>query len=191
MTGLPASTIGLVDRGFLAVGMAADVTIFDPATVTDRATYEDPTRLSEGVRHVLVNGRVALRDGRVTGEQGGRALRRTIHMPSRPTGADRPRRVSVRSAPLQVAEPATRGASYRVELDVRQKSGAREAEGSFRLVDQRSKQVVQSITLGLLQIAERWAAFTGRARFSTTREERPVTRLTRTAKESGRGPDTR
>src|SRR2546425_11104629 len=84
MTALPANTIGMVDRGCLAPGMAADVTVFDPNTVIDHATYEDAGQLSEGIRHVLVNGRVALRDGRVTGEQGGRVLMRSPHMPSRP-----------------------------------------------------------------------------------------------------------
>src|SRR5439155_25245808 len=62
MTALPANTIGMVDRGFLAPGMAADVTVFDPATVMDHATYEDAGQLSEGIRLVLVNGRMALRD---------------------------------------------------------------------------------------------------------------------------------
>ena len=50
MTALPANTIGMIDRGYLAPGMAADVTIFDPATIVDRATYDDPAQLSEGVR---------------------------------------------------------------------------------------------------------------------------------------------
>ncbi len=84
MTALPANTIGMVDRGFLAPGMAADVTVFDPNTVIDRATYDEPARLSEGIRYVLVNGRVALHDGVVTGLQGGRVLLRSVHMPSRP-----------------------------------------------------------------------------------------------------------
>ena len=66
----------MVDRGFLAPGMAADVTVFDPNTVIDHATYEDAGQLSEGIRHVLVNGRFALRDGKVTGEQAGRACSR-------------------------------------------------------------------------------------------------------------------
>ena len=56
MTALPASTIGMVDRGFVATGMAADLTVFDPATVIDRATYDDPARLSEGIRLVLSTG---------------------------------------------------------------------------------------------------------------------------------------
>jgi N-acyl-D-aspartate/D-glutamate deacylase len=50
MTGLPAATIGLVDRGWLAPGMAADIAVFDPATVIDHATFASPTRPSEGVR---------------------------------------------------------------------------------------------------------------------------------------------
>ncbi len=70
MTALPATTVGMIDRGFLAPGMSADVTVFDPATVIDHATYEDAGQLSEGIRIVLVNGRVALKDGKVTGEQG-------------------------------------------------------------------------------------------------------------------------
>lgn len=81
MTLLPAATGGLIDRGAIAVGMAADVTVFDPATVIDRATYEDPALASEGIRHVIVNGVVALRDGKPTGERGGRVLRRAKYMP--------------------------------------------------------------------------------------------------------------
>ena len=70
MSGLPAATIGMVDRGLIAAGMAADLTVFDPATVIDRATYENPALPSEGIRHVLVNGTVALSDGVATGAQG-------------------------------------------------------------------------------------------------------------------------
>lgn len=57
---LPASTIGMSDRGLIARGMAADLAIIDPHTIIDRATYEDPALPSEGIRHVLVNGRVAI-----------------------------------------------------------------------------------------------------------------------------------
>jgi N-acyl-D-aspartate/D-glutamate deacylase len=71
MTGLPASTLGMVDRGFIAPGMFADVTVFDPETIVDHATFEQPTLPSEGVKHVFVNGRAALRDGKVTGERAG------------------------------------------------------------------------------------------------------------------------
>ena len=58
MTGLPAATIGLVDRGLLAAGMTADVAVFDPATVIDHATFAEPTLPSDGIRFVLVNGRL-------------------------------------------------------------------------------------------------------------------------------------
>ena len=84
MTGLPANIVGMVDRGFLAPGMAADVTVFDPNAIADHATYEDPARPSDGIRDVVVNGRIALRNGAPTGERAGRALTRTEHMPSRP-----------------------------------------------------------------------------------------------------------
>jgi N-acyl-D-aspartate/D-glutamate deacylase len=83
MTGLPAALLGLTDRGFLQEGMAADVVVIDSATVMDYATYQEPTRPSTGIVHVLVNGRLAWRDGQATGMRGGVALRRTRDMPSR------------------------------------------------------------------------------------------------------------
>ena len=76
MTSLPASTFGLTDRGVLEPGYAADLVVLDPATVADRATFADPHRLSVGVRDVVVNGVVALRDGEPTGARPGRRLRR-------------------------------------------------------------------------------------------------------------------
>ena len=85
---LPAATIGMVDRGLIAVGMAADLVVLDPATVIDRATYEEPALPSEGVRYVLVNGTLALNNGAATGVRSGRALLRTSQMPSRPMGRD-------------------------------------------------------------------------------------------------------
>ena len=75
-TALPAARVGLNDRGVLKAGMFADLTIFDPATVCDRATFEDPVQTSVGIRHVIVNGVPVLRNGAVTGARPGRALRR-------------------------------------------------------------------------------------------------------------------
>jgi N-acyl-D-amino-acid deacylase len=72
----PARRHGLRDRGLLAVGLAADVAVFDPATITDRATFDDGRALAEGMRHVLVNGVVVLRDGQRTPDTPGRGLRR-------------------------------------------------------------------------------------------------------------------
>src|SRR6185436_1560564 len=85
---LPASTIGMSDRGLIALGMAADIVVFDPNTIIDRATYEDPALPSEGVKHVFVNGVLALKDGAATGNKSGRALLRSANMPSRPASAD-------------------------------------------------------------------------------------------------------
>jgi dihydroorotase/N-acyl-D-amino-acid deacylase len=75
MTGLVAARLSLVDRGVLREGAWADVVLFDPATVTDHATYLAPRRLSTGVRHVFVNGAQVVRDGRHTGATPGRAVR--------------------------------------------------------------------------------------------------------------------
>jgi N-acyl-D-amino-acid deacylase len=76
MTGRSAAQAGLADRGVLAPGRKADVTIFDPARIADRGTPRDPAQAPEGVRHVIVNGKIVLRDGRPTGERPGRALLR-------------------------------------------------------------------------------------------------------------------
>jgi N-acyl-D-amino-acid deacylase len=75
LTGLPATNLGLPGRGFLKPGMYADVVVFDPATIADRATYEKPQQYSVGVRHVLVNGVPVLKDGEHTGATPGRALK--------------------------------------------------------------------------------------------------------------------
>ena len=76
MTSLNAAKLGLRDRGLLRAGMLADVTLFDPARVIDRSTYEEPFRYGEGIEFVVVNGRVVLDHGSPTGDRPGRALRR-------------------------------------------------------------------------------------------------------------------
>ena len=75
MSGLAAERIGVRERGFLREGYFADIAVFDPASVRDRATFEDSRALSEGVRYVMVNGRFTLDEGRLTAERPGRALR--------------------------------------------------------------------------------------------------------------------
>jgi len=75
MTSRSAMRVGLHDRGILKPGMAADITIFDPATIRDVATFEDPNHYSVGVRHVFVNGRAVVANGAITGERPGRPLR--------------------------------------------------------------------------------------------------------------------
>jgi dihydroorotase/N-acyl-D-amino-acid deacylase len=74
MSSAVASRLGLRDRGLLRAGMAADVVLFDPATIVDRATFEEPHRLSAGVRDVWVNGERVLRDGAHSGAMPGRRL---------------------------------------------------------------------------------------------------------------------
>src|SRR5438067_669003 len=74
LTGLPAMNLGLDHRGFLKEGMFADVVVFDPATISDRATFEKPHQYAVGVKHVFVNGVQVLKDGEHTGAKPGRAL---------------------------------------------------------------------------------------------------------------------
>jgi dihydroorotase/N-acyl-D-amino-acid deacylase len=75
ITSLPAQRERLRDRGLLREGFFADITIFDPATIIDKATYENPIEISAGVRYVFVNGQLEYEDGKLTGAQAGRVLR--------------------------------------------------------------------------------------------------------------------
>jgi N-acyl-D-amino-acid deacylase len=77
MSALPASRIRLGDRGRIAAKLAADIVIFDPATVADKATFENPFQYPDGIRAVIVNGRIAFRDGERTKSAAGKALRPT------------------------------------------------------------------------------------------------------------------
>jgi N-acyl-D-amino-acid deacylase len=146
-TWLPASTIGLADRGLISVGMAADVAIVDPATVIDRATYENPALPSEGIRFVIVNGATVLADGVPTGVRSGRALYRTANMPSRPAeSGDR----------ALTANGAVSG--RRIAVALTQRPGARQATGTLAI------EGLPSITVGTLQTTNDWAsvsAFSG------------------------------
>jgi N-acyl-D-amino-acid deacylase len=74
LTGLPATNLELDHRGFLKPGMFADVVVFDPKTIADRATFENPHQFAVGVKHVFVNGVQVLKDGEHTGSKPGRAL---------------------------------------------------------------------------------------------------------------------
>src|SRR5260221_2462220 len=75
MTSATASRLGIRDRGLVRPGTFADLVVFDPATITDRATYEQPHQLATGVDVVLVNGVTVWKNGAATNEKPGRALR--------------------------------------------------------------------------------------------------------------------
>jgi N-acyl-D-amino-acid deacylase len=75
LSGLPAENLGLDRRGLLKDGYFADIAIFDPASIADRATFEKPHQYAVGMKHVLVNGRIVLKDGEHTGATPGRALK--------------------------------------------------------------------------------------------------------------------
>jgi N-acyl-D-aspartate/D-glutamate deacylase len=76
LTQLPANRLGLTDRGVLRLGAWADLAIFDPATFGEQGTTLQPNQVATGMKHVVVNGIVTLRDGKLTGARGGRVLRR-------------------------------------------------------------------------------------------------------------------
>jgi N-acyl-D-aspartate/D-glutamate deacylase len=83
MTSLATQRVGLTDRGLIRPGMFADITVFDPATVMDRATFEKPHQTSIGIEYVLVNGQVVLRKGQLTSARPGRGLRGPGYQESR------------------------------------------------------------------------------------------------------------
>jgi N-acyl-D-amino-acid deacylase len=74
LSGLPATNLGLDHRGFLKEGMFADIVVFDPATIADRATFEKPHQYAVGVKHVFVNGTQVIKAGEHTNAKPGRAL---------------------------------------------------------------------------------------------------------------------
>jgi dihydroorotase/N-acyl-D-amino-acid deacylase len=78
---LPAQRMRLADRGVLKAGMWADVVIFDPAMVHDRATFDNPNQLSEGMEYVLVNGVPVIDQGKMTGALPGKVLRGEGYVP--------------------------------------------------------------------------------------------------------------
>ncbi len=152
MTALPAATIGMYDRGYLAPGMKADVAVIDPVTVIDHATYEEPSLLSQGVRHVFVNGAWVLRHGFFVGAQGGRVLKRGsggVREPSRPMSVQR-RALRVRA----------RNEEFVLTIDIAQGPGDRRARGTVRMIDRKTGHPRTFGDLGVLQVAAGWASLT-------------------------------
>ena len=90
MTSLAAQRVGLNDRGLLRPGMFADITVFDPATVGDRATFDKPHQPSVGIEYVFVNGQAVLRRGQLTTSRPGRGLRGPGYVPPERRGRASP-----------------------------------------------------------------------------------------------------
>jgi N-acyl-D-amino-acid deacylase len=78
MTSLPAQVFRIPDRGLLKEGTAADLVVFDLARIRERGTFTEPHQLAEGMVHVFVNGRPAIRDGTFTGILAGEVLRKPV-----------------------------------------------------------------------------------------------------------------
>lgn len=159
MTALPASIIGMVDRGIIASGMSGDLVIFDPRTISDRGTDEAP-QLAEGVRYVLVNGQLAVRNGELTGLQGGQVLRRAPNMPTRA--------LRFVAAPIVGEAQLDGGARLSVDFKPRDRFGA--AEGGVTVKDARGRVLFTSERLGVLQAKAGWAALTGQGRLPDGRQ---------------------
>ncbi len=90
MTSKAARRVHLSDRGVLRPGLMADVTVFDPATIRDVSTFEDPRHYSVGVTQVFVNGRRVVADGAITAERPGRPLRGPGFGPTKNATAAKP-----------------------------------------------------------------------------------------------------
>jgi N-acyl-D-amino-acid deacylase len=171
LTALPAAMVGLSERGYLLPGMIADVTVFDPETIEDRATIEAPELRSAGVRDVIVNGRLVLEDGRLTGTTAGAHLRRSQHEPTRPMSTGSERRVRVDATLL--------GTTTHIRMKVDQAAGAARPTGAIRVTGTaRGGFVMRSPSI--VQASEGWASVTGIARWDDARED-SVTVLTEQA----------
>jgi len=157
MSGLPAATIGLVDRGLLAAGMAADVVVFDPTTIIDHATFEEPTLPSDGVRYVLVNGQFAVNRGEATLAKAGQALRRLEYMPTRPMAPPGTLRAIRGDSPGR----ETSDQLAMVSVNVAQGPMDRQARGTV-WAGTPSDHVIEVREFGVIQTGSNWASVTGR-----------------------------
>jgi N-acyl-D-aspartate/D-glutamate deacylase len=90
MTSMPATRVGFRDRGILRPGMMADVVVFDPNTIRDAATFEDPSHYSVGMHYVFINGQAVVSEGRITLNRPGRVLRGPGYRQPIPSGDPHP-----------------------------------------------------------------------------------------------------
>lgn len=159
MTALPATMVGLSERGYLLPGMVADITLFDPATVIDQSTVEAPTRPSLGIKAVVVNGKLALDDGGMVEGTFGTRLVRSRHEPSRPMNFDIARSVT--------AKGNVDGATIAISLT--QAAGAAAPKGKVSVKGLPGGAL--TFTPSILQTTKGWASITGTGRRGKARVE--------------------
>lgn len=157
MTSLPATIIGLSDRGYIAAGMKADLTIFNPETVIDRATFDDPKQYAEGIEHVIIDGQLALTNGELTGIQAGKAVKVEPNMPSRPVTLE-DLHISDNRAIVSL-DGEVQDAS--IVYDLQQGADDTKAEGTVRIVSEDHSIDLVAEDLGRVQLFDDWISFTG------------------------------
>lgn len=168
MTGLPATIIGMVDRGFIAEGMVADITVFDPNTVRDYATFDQPKQYAEGIEYVIVNGELALNNGELTGVQAGQALKRAPNMPSRPMKLEETIQFAEKGEIFSI--DSSEASNTFVEMSFKQDAKSRNADGFFHMVDVDRDFEFKSETIGNIQVTDGWISVTGRGVINGTEE---------------------
>lgn len=157
MSGLPATTIGMLDRGFVSPGLAADLVMFDPVTVIDRATFEQPSLPSTGIEHVMVNGVFAWRDGALTGARAGRPLRRPAAHPARRLRVESERAVSFVGTVTPDSDAG--GPPFQLSVQLEQVGVEATARGSFEVLGPGGISAMKLARTGLLQTDGSWASF--------------------------------
>lgn len=162
MTALPATMVGFAERGYLMPGMIADITIFDPRTVADRATIEQPLLPSVGIHDVIINGRLALVAGQVTDVSTGVRLSRSRHEPTRPMNFEIGRSLT--------AQGRVGSSAATVTIDLAQRARAARPTGTVR-IEGLSGQGTIIVRPSILQTSEGWASVTGMTRWSDGREQ--------------------
>lgn len=150
MTALPATMVGLSERGFLLPGMIADVTIFDPKTIIDRSTITEPTLASVGIETVFVNGALALDGGRTINAAIGKALARSRHEPGRAMDVEFTRSLRANG---------NLGMGVRVAVKLRQQANAERPTGFVSVNGLQRGNF--TFAPSLLQTTKGWASVTG------------------------------
>ena len=176
MTALPATMIGLTERGYLLPGMVADITIFDPATIIDRSTMAEPFLPSTGIKTVIVNGKIVLDNGMVSIVTPGKPLFRTAHEPARPMNIDLDRSVTVQGKVGSL--------DINADIRLRQAAGQVQPAGVIKISGMKLGEMV--ITAAILQTTDNWASITGIAKTDGGKEA-PLTIIAEQADSSENG----